>query len=205
MYREFSWCSSQGTARFPTANLWDYGTIIARLIPNRFQCPDRQSGWSGRAEKDTPTVYKTNTRATLIGLPRRAGRWVSRPSIPQSIPQHLMFNGALFYLGVGYERPDQPLQSASVSVRVDTRDLAEGWLGGFARAKRVRVTWRPGADAVDAHLSSGPCPARFASQGKPDAAIYPTPWNSSRHGLRVMSLGGYWTPWKTDDFPPGRW
>ena len=48
---------------FLTANMWDYGTLVARAVPNRFHAGIVKVV-EGRAEEDTfPIAYKTNTRS----------------------------------------------------------------------------------------------------------------------------------------------
>src|SRR3954470_19452123 len=56
---------------FLTANLWDYASIVANLIPNRFH-PWIVSKTEGREERDVfPVAYRTNTRRTV-------GRWAKQ-------------------------------------------------------------------------------------------------------------------------------
>jgi SAM-dependent methyltransferase len=93
-----------GRIVFLTANYWDYGTQVARLVPNRFHARVVRAV-EGRPEEDTfPTAYKTNTRSDVLRLARGAGLEVERIDYLSQYPNYLMFNGLLFGLGVAYER-----------------------------------------------------------------------------------------------------
>lgn len=89
---------------FLTANIWDYGTAVARLVPNRFHSKIVKAV-EGRAEEDTfPTAYKTNSRSVVNQLASGAGFRVQSFEYLNQYPNYFMFNGALFLIGVGYER-----------------------------------------------------------------------------------------------------
>lgn len=95
---------SGGKMIFLTANLWDYGTIAARLVPNRFHSKV-VNVVEGRPEEDTfPTAYKTNSEADIQRLADQAGLRVRSIDYLNQYPNYFMFNSALFMLGVGYER-----------------------------------------------------------------------------------------------------
>lgn len=105
VYREFARVlRPDGAVVFLTANMWDYGTLAARLVPNRFHA------WvvrrvEGRAEDDTfPTAYRTNTRADVDRLAAASGLAVESFEYLSQYPNYLMFNGALFFLGTCYEK-----------------------------------------------------------------------------------------------------
>ena len=105
VYREFARVLRPGGAVvFLTANMWDYGTLVARLVPNRFHAPIVRNV-EGRAEEDTfPTQYKTNTRSAVDVLAAGAGLTVEAFRYLSQYPNYLMFNGALFFVGMCYER-----------------------------------------------------------------------------------------------------
>jgi len=89
---------------FLTANIWDYGTVIARLVPNRFHSKIVKAV-EGRPEEDTfPTAYKTNSPGAVNRLAEGAGFRVHSFEYLNQYPNYFMFNGALFLLGVGYEK-----------------------------------------------------------------------------------------------------
>jgi SAM-dependent methyltransferase len=105
VYREFSRILRPGGAVvFLTANLWDYGTLVARMIPNAWH--GRIVKYvEGRAEEDTfPTAYKTNTRAAVYQLAASSALRVESFDYLNQYPNYLMFNGALFFIGTGFEK-----------------------------------------------------------------------------------------------------
>lgn len=105
VYREFARILRPGgMVVFLTANMWDYGTLVARLIPNRYHASIVKHT-EGRAEEDTfPTAYLTNTRKDVERLAQKTGLTVKGFEYLNQYPNYLMFNGALFFLGVGFER-----------------------------------------------------------------------------------------------------
>lgn len=108
-----------GRIVFLTANYWDYGTQVARLVPNRFHARVVRAV-EGRPEEDTfPTAYKTNTRSDVLRLARGAGLEVERIDYLSQYPNYLMFNGLLFGLGVAYER---------LVSRFDALKFLRGWI-----------------------------------------------------------------------------
>lgn len=93
-----------GRVVFLTANMWDYGTLMARLIPNRLHGKVVKFV-EGRAEEDTfPTAYKTNTRRDVDRLSREAGLAVESFEYLSQYPNYLMFSGPLFLAGSMLER-----------------------------------------------------------------------------------------------------
>lgn len=105
VYLEFARVLRPGGAIvFLTANMWDYGTLVARLVPNRFHSRIVKTV-EGRAEEDTfPTAYKTNTRGDVDRLAAAAGLRVEAFEYLSQYPNYLMFNGALFFVGMCFEK-----------------------------------------------------------------------------------------------------
>jgi SAM-dependent methyltransferase len=104
---------------FLTANLWDYASLIAKAIPNRFH-PWIVARAEGRAEQDVfPAHYRTNTAGAVKRLADRAGFEVVALRHLGQYPCYFMFNGALFFLATGYEK----LISRSEALR-----FLRGWL-----------------------------------------------------------------------------
>lgn len=93
-----------GRLIFLTANTWDYGTAIARVVPNRFHSRIVRYV-EGRPEEDTfPTAFKTNSKSAVSKLASTHGFLLSRFQYLGQYPSYFMFNGFLFFLGIGYER-----------------------------------------------------------------------------------------------------
>lgn len=93
-----------GRVVFLTANKWDYGTLIARLVPNRFHARIVKAV-EGRPEEDTfPTAYKTNTPADVRRAADGSGLRVESFEYLSQYPNYLMFNGLLFLIGTAFEK-----------------------------------------------------------------------------------------------------
>lgn len=108
-----------GVIIFLTANMWDYGTLFARLIPNRFHAAIVKRV-EGRAEEDTfPTAYLTNTRRDVERLARKAGLSVESFDYLSQYPNYLLFNGVLFFFGMCFER---------VIARFSSLRMLRGWI-----------------------------------------------------------------------------
>jgi len=104
---------------FLTANLWDYASIIAKLIPNRFH-PWIVSKTEGRAECDVfPVAYRTNTRSAVAKWAARSGFEVVSFRYLGQYPSYFMFNGFLFLLATGYEK---------IIGKVSWLNCLQGWI-----------------------------------------------------------------------------
>lgn len=105
VYKEFlGFLRLGGAMVFLTANMWDYRTLVARLVPNRLHARIVRQV-EGRMEEDTfPIASRTNTRTDVERLAVSAGLRVESFECLSQFPIHLMFNGALFFLGVCYEK-----------------------------------------------------------------------------------------------------
>ena len=120
VYAEFSRVLRPGgVVIFLTANMWDYGTLIARLVPNRFHARI-VAKVEGRAAEDTfPTEYRTNTRRDVERLALRAGLKVDAFEYLSQYPNYLMFNGVLFFIGTCFEK---------LIARFDALRILRGWI-----------------------------------------------------------------------------
>jgi SAM-dependent methyltransferase len=93
-----------GNLLFLTANMWDYGTLVARMVPNRFHAKVVKAV-EGRDEEDTfPTAYRSNTRSAVERLAAGAGLQVRQFEYLSQYPNYLMFNGLAFFVGMCYEK-----------------------------------------------------------------------------------------------------
>jgi len=104
---------------FLTANLWDYASIVAKLIPNRFH-PWVVSKTEGREERDVfPIAYRTNTRGAVRKWAERTGFEIVSFRYLGQYPSYFMFNGFLFVLATGYEK---------MIGRVSALNFLQGWI-----------------------------------------------------------------------------
>lgn len=108
-----------GAVVFLTANMWDYGTLIARLIPNRFHARI-VSKVEGRKEEDTfPTAYRTNKKTDVMRLSKSNNFEIESFDYLSQYPNYLMFNGGLFFVGMCYEK---------IISQVNAFSFLRGWI-----------------------------------------------------------------------------
>lgn len=104
---------------FLTANLWDYASLIAKVVPNRFH-PWIVSKTEGRHEEDVfPIQYKTNTFGAIHKYSALTGLDVATFRYLGQYPAYLLFNGPLFLLGTLYEK---------LISRYDRLAFLRGWI-----------------------------------------------------------------------------
>jgi SAM-dependent methyltransferase len=86
-----------------TASLWDYATLIARIVPNRFHARI-VARTEGRAPEDVfPTRYRCNTRRAVGRHAAAAGLAVDRLEYVGQYPAYFAFNPFLFTMASRYE------------------------------------------------------------------------------------------------------
>jgi SAM-dependent methyltransferase len=108
-----------GRIVFLTANMWDYATLVARLVPNRFH-PGIVARVEGRREEDVfPVRYRTNTRRAVARLAAESGLEIEDFRYLGQYPNYLMFNAALFLLGTAYDK---------LVSRFDLLRFLRGWI-----------------------------------------------------------------------------
>jgi SAM-dependent methyltransferase len=104
---------------FLTANLWDYASLIAKLVPNRLH-PWIVSRTEGRDEQDVfPIAYRTNTRRAVARWANEAGFEFRSFGYLGQYPSYFMFNGFLFLVATGYEK---------VINNVRALNFLQGWI-----------------------------------------------------------------------------
>jgi SAM-dependent methyltransferase len=108
-----------GSFVFLTANLWDYASLIAKIVPNRWH-PEIVQRVEGRAPEDVfPVEYKCNTKSSIRRFAAAAGFEVSRLDYLGQYPAYFLFNGPLFLLATGYEK---------LIARTPALHFLRGWL-----------------------------------------------------------------------------
>ena len=89
---------------FLTPNLYDYASIISKLIPNRFHSAIVKAT-EGRDEEDTfPTFYRANTAKDITRLASASDFHVKEISLLGQYPAYLMFNPFFYLIGAAYDR-----------------------------------------------------------------------------------------------------
>jgi SAM-dependent methyltransferase len=89
---------------FLTANRWDYVSLVARIVPNRFHAAIVKR-MEGRAEIDTfPTAYLSNDRGQIERLAAQAGFRIDRFQRLSQYPSMFHKVPSLFLLASIYER-----------------------------------------------------------------------------------------------------
>jgi SAM-dependent methyltransferase len=87
-----------------TPNLWDYGTVAARIVPNRYH-PAIVKRIEGRTEEDTfPAFYRANSAGSLRMLAAQSHLRVESIEYLNQYPTYLRFSRLAFLAGVAYER-----------------------------------------------------------------------------------------------------
>lgn len=104
-YREiFRILKPGGKYIFLTPNRYDYASIAASLVPNRFHSKIVRHT-EGRKEIDTfPTFYRSNSFSRIRKLSDDSGFEVLELARLGQYPSYLQFNRVLFWLGCLYEK-----------------------------------------------------------------------------------------------------
>jgi len=124
-----------------TANKWDYASLAARVIPNRFH-PWIVRRTEGRDEQDVfPTAYRANTRRDVARHAACHGLALAEFRYLGQYPSYFMFSGALFLAATAYQK---------VIERIAPLHCLQGWIFFVLR--------KP-----EAHAESAPAIARPAA------------------------------------------
>ena len=87
-----------------TPSFWDYGSIIAWIVPNAFHGKIVKFS-EGRDEVDTfPTHYRANTKTALRRLAEDAGLQIDSAEYLGQYPTYFRWNRPLFRLATQYEK-----------------------------------------------------------------------------------------------------
>ncbi len=105
-----------GVYIFTTPSIYDYGSLIALIIPNRFHGAI-VNVTEGRAAEDVfPTVFGSNSHRSVKAHARQCGLKVQNFRYVGQYPNYFVFNRVLFWLGSMYQKAiekfalTQPLQ-----------------------------------------------------------------------------------------------
>lgn len=89
---------------FLTPSLYDYGSLVAAMMPNALH-PWIVRRVEGRAEEDTfPTQYQCNTKRRVCRLASRNRLDIAEFAYLGQYPNYLKFNSLLFRLGCWYAK-----------------------------------------------------------------------------------------------------
>jgi SAM-dependent methyltransferase len=93
-----------GVYIFTTPSIYDYGSVIALIIPNRFHGAI-VNATEGRAADDVfPTVFGSNSRRAVAVHARQAGLTVQEFHYIGQYPNYFVFNRVLFWIGSMYQK-----------------------------------------------------------------------------------------------------
>ena len=89
---------------FITPNMYDYSSIIARLVPNKYHARI-VNRVEGRDEDDVfPTYYRSNSKTTIRKVASEVGFSVEELDYLGQYPCYMTFSRPLFWLGCLYEK-----------------------------------------------------------------------------------------------------
>jgi len=89
---------------FLTPSIYDYASIIAALVPNKWH-PKLVKWMTGRKEEDVfPTYFRANSKHRITKLAAEHEFEIAEFAYLGQYPAYLVFNRVLFWLGALYER-----------------------------------------------------------------------------------------------------
>jgi ubiquinone/menaquinone biosynthesis C-methylase UbiE len=89
---------------FLTPSLYDYASIIAMLVPNRFHGAIVRATEGRKPEDVFPTVYKCNTKSAVLSIAKAHFMEVRNFQYLSQYPNYFMFSGTLFAIATAYEK-----------------------------------------------------------------------------------------------------
>jgi len=93
-----------GVYIFLTPSLYDYGSLVAAVVPNGLH-PRIVRATEGRAEEDVfPTFYKCNTKTTVKNLTKNSKLKIKTFEYMGQYPNYFRFNRVLFWMGSRYQK-----------------------------------------------------------------------------------------------------
>jgi len=93
-----------GVYMFITPSIYDYGSLVAAVVPNRFH-GTVVNVTSGRAHRDVfPTRFRANSRRAIERLAKTSGLEVAEFRFLGQYPAYLKFSRVLFWLGSVYQK-----------------------------------------------------------------------------------------------------
>jgi len=105
-----------GVYIFITPSIYDYGSIIASVVPNSLH-PKIVNFVEGRAEENVfPTLFRSNSRKAIEMISAKSGLLIREFRYLGQYPNYFAFNRVLFWIGSIYQkiierfRITQPLQ-----------------------------------------------------------------------------------------------
>ncbi|MFH2001973.1 MAG: class I SAM-dependent methyltransferase [Planctomycetota bacterium] len=104
-FREFSRVLKKGGKLIlVTPNKYDYASIFARMIPNRFHGMFLRNTVGEDVYDNFPTHFRCNTRSSILKALEGTDLQLQKIEYLRHYPYYLMFSVPLFYLGMAYDR-----------------------------------------------------------------------------------------------------
>jgi SAM-dependent methyltransferase len=89
---------------FLTPNAWDYASIAAYLVPNRFHAAIVRIVEGRKGQDVFPTHYRSNTVGKIKKISKANSFSIEFVEYLGQYPSYLTFNASLFYIGCQYGR-----------------------------------------------------------------------------------------------------
>jgi SAM-dependent methyltransferase len=93
-----------GVYIFTTPSIYDYGSVIALIVPNRFHGAIVNATEGRPAEDVFPTVFGSNSRKAVTAHAAQSGLKVQNFQYVGQYPNYFVFNRVLFWIGSMYQK-----------------------------------------------------------------------------------------------------